>query len=223
MDSSRTPLARADLQRLFRLGPDATLRLMALIPRTQHAGALVVEREHLLAWIESAREAPDLSEHLEALRQDPPRPSRRRLRLFVPTDFVQGELRPLSAHGIWLKRGSLEMKFTTLDDLASRLQILLGSIESPDFERRYCQPPETVALNEKAQRDRAELQRIRLEDRYLVKVHAARKAIEQDQPEIAELLRTEAEALLAQLRELGDVDEVIHRAARMLEALFPAP
>ena len=44
-DSPRTPYARADIERLFKIGVDAANKLMQLMPRIQQGNAAVVERE----------------------------------------------------------------------------------------------------------------------------------------------------------------------------------
>jgi hypothetical protein len=222
-DSARTPYTRGDLEKLFRVGSEAAKKLLQLMPRFVQANATVVERQDLLAWLSAAIDAEDLRPHLDELRRHPPTPSRRKLRLFVAGDVERGRMVALSHHNIWLNRGTLELEFTTLDDFCSKMLLVTSVIEDPDFERRFCDRP-TPTLIEQTRLQ--ELTRIRADNRFLEKVAATRNAVQQGLPEIAELLRAEADAALVESKRLAAVDgeridELLQRCERMLITLFP--
>jgi hypothetical protein len=218
-ESARTPYTRGDLESLFKLGTEAAKKLLQLMPRIQQGNAAVVERQELLAFLNGCIDAEDLRAHLDEIRRHPPKPSRRKVKLFVPHNSER-RLTNLAANHIWLNQGTLEMSWTTFDDFLSKMSILVNASEDPGFEARFCQLPKPSSQELEARRER---DMISAHNRYLGKVAATHEALRRNELEIAALLRAEADETLLRYRELAEgyqVDELINRAQAMLASLF---
>ena len=161
------------------------------------------------------------SAHLAALRKSPPKPSRRKLRLFVPANTPRSAIQ-LSPHRISLQRGKLEFAWSTASEFFSKMMMLCSVAEQPDFEQRYCEPdvpsPKEIA-------GREESVRIRAVSKYLGKVHSTCEAMTRGLPEVAELLRAEAAAALDVVHRLYaeadfEIDDFLIRAEEKIAAMF---
>jgi hypothetical protein len=203
-DSPRPLYTRSDLERLFRLGPDATLKLLQLMPRAEQAGALIVEREELLAWLNACVDAEDLRAHLDAIARKPPKPSRRRLQLALPASFRPEQ--PLTPHEIYVKRGVVEIRFSTLKDLGDKLLMLLKVFETDAFERRYCEPEPEAPRTQRQVDESNDAAFARAHNRFFDAVHAMQKIVPSapdfwSQSALQHKARRRAFAELAQLRD----------------------
>lgn len=230
-ESARTPYSAGDLASLFHVGRETMKKLVQLMPRTAQGNAAVVEREHLLAWLNSAMDAEDLSAHLQQLRKDPPRPSRRKLRVFVPRDGARVELQSLKTHLIWLKRGKLEMDYTTLDDFWAKMLLLAHAAAEADFERRFCDPPAPQQRTPLQQAEDEDLTYLR-QHRKLCRVADAMAMASAcgDRSRARRLQKIEA-AIYARLeafcastgRELDEVTVTAHRLLQGEDVALPLP
>lgn len=195
-ESPRTPYTRDDIARIFRLGLASAKQLVQLMPRYEQQNSAVVEREDLLDFINQCIDAEDISAHLEAIRQSPPKPRRRKLRVHVPRDFRAGDAGTFSPD-IRVSRNELNILFTDAEDLGAKMYQVLTVLEDKVFQLRYCDPPKPTPQQMRA---RCEKQMISLETRYCNKLFAARNAAaEEDQVTFAARLR-EASALSAEIR-----------------------
>lgn len=195
-ESPRTPYTRDDIKRIFHLGLASAKDLVKLMPRFEQQNSAVVEREDLLDFVNQCIDAEDISAHLEALRQSPPKPRRRKLRVHVPRDFRAGDPESLS-RDIHFSRNEVRILFSTRSDLVSKWYQIMTVLEDQEVERRYCDPPE---LTPRQVNMRAEKQLITLETRYYGKLNAARKAAaEGDERTFAARLH-EASSLSAEIR-----------------------
>src|SRR6185312_10215398 len=131
-DSPRSLYGREDLERLFGIQERAAQRMLLLMPRSRQANSVVVEREHLLAFLSGCLDAEDLRAHLDELRKNPPKPSRRKLRLSLPRSLEDGNLQSIDRWSIELRRGRITVHFTTLEDCASKLYQLAKVIDAPE-------------------------------------------------------------------------------------------
>lgn len=234
-ESPRSPYHRQDIERLFDVQTPTAKKLISLMGRTAIGNSLVVEREHLLTFLAQAIDAEDLGIYLAQLKKDPPRVSRRKVRMAIPREFQEGNLQTLSRAQVWLERGRLEISFTTLDDLTAKLHQLMHVLPDPAFERKYCErvveaPPTAEELLQ-AQ----DVKRIQAETKVLHKIEALRHtldlrklALEDDNHHdadiklnIATMLRSEAYQLID---ELGpDSDDVAAKAREYLAYALPFP
>jgi hypothetical protein len=175
-DSPRSLYGREDLEQLFGVQERAARALLELMPRVRQANSVVVEREHLLAFLNHCIDAEDLRAHLEELRRHPPKPSRRKLRLSLPRQLEDGNLQSIDRWNIELRRGRLTVHFTTLADVVSKLLQLARVVDSPEFERRFCDDAVLPALSAAQSPVRDEGAMIRAHNRYFLKVAAAHEA-----------------------------------------------
>ena len=137
--SSTNPYGRAAVAKLFGVEAATAKKLIALMPRDAIGSSLVVQREDLLAFLNQCMDAEDLRAHLDVIRKAPPKTNRRKLRLQLPRP-VEEKLSTLRELGIWIERGKLTVYFTTLDDFGTKFLQVAESMQSPEFERRYCDP-----------------------------------------------------------------------------------
>lgn len=232
-ESPRSPYSREDLEKLFGIGTSAAKKLMPLMVRTRMGNIEVVEREHLKDFLGGAIDAEDLPSYLEALRKNPPRASRRKLRLSIPREYQEGNLQTLSRTQVWLERGSIEIKFTTLDDLTGKLLQLMNVLPDPEFERRYCERAIVPAPTPEELLQAQDVKRIQAETKVLHKIESIRHALDLRQLaledgneddadmklQIAELLRAEAYKLIDELTE--DSQDVAVKMRAALADLLP--
>ena len=220
-ESARTPYARADLESLFRVKERKAQMLLGLMRRHTVGRDSVVEREDLLTFLRGAAEAADLSAHLAALRANPPKPVRRKLRIFQPSDFDRIDVvRSLRKHEVFVERNSVEILFSTLDDFASKLMLLINSIEDADFEKLYCDPPPV-----KPSIDRTEKLLVDAQTHFLHRIRCVQMAISQDNPELAATFRQEAAQAMAEVRRLsaaigGTAGETLERYEADMQSAF---
>jgi hypothetical protein len=226
-ESARTPYTRDEIEKLFRVKKAAAKQLVQLMPRFEQQNSAVVEREDLLDFIGQCIDAEDLSSHLEAIRHSPPRPRRRKLRVFVPRDFRAGDHESLTPD-IRFSRNEVNILFSTAQDLLSKMFQLLSVLEDQEFQRRYCDPPVPTLQQRSAS---AEKESIALETRYCSKMVAARKAAaDGDQRTFAARLQ-EASAISAEIRAAWakeglpplPADDYLFLADAALAVLSPAP
>lgn len=221
-ESSRTPYTREEIATLFRVKKESAKKLVQLMPRFEQQNSAVVEREDLLDFVNQCIDAEDLSAHLDAIRKSPPRPRRRKLRVFVPRDFRAGAHETVGAD-IRFSRNELNILFSDAQDLGSKVFQVLTVLEDQEFQRRYCDaPPQTPKQRSMS----AEKQSITLETRYCSKLVAARKAAaEGDKQTFAARLR-EASALSAEIRAglpALSPDDYLFLADATLAVLSPPP
>lgn len=210
-DSPRSLYGREDIQRLFGVQERVAQRLLELMPRHRQANSVVVEREHLIQFLADAIHASKsnlLREHLDGLKKDPPKPSRRKLRLSLPRALEDGNLASIDRWNIELRRGKITLHFTTLEDLAGKLVQLSKVIDAPEFERRFCEEPVAIAASAEQGRLRDESNMIRAHNRFFVKTAAAAEAARRP-----EILQAVVEALLV---EAGEALEEYRRLALQL-------
>lgn len=175
-ESSRSPYHRQDIERLFDVQTPTAKKLIALMGRTAIGNSLVVERQDLLEFLGNAIDAEDLPAYLDKLRKNPPCVSRRKVRMAIPREFQEGNLQTLARTQVWLDRGHLEINFTTLDDLTSKLHQLLHVLPDPAFERRYCERVVEAPLTPEELLQARDIKRIQAETRVINKVNATRVA-----------------------------------------------
>lgn len=225
-ESPRSPYHRQDIERLFDVQTPTAKKLIALMGRTAIGNSLVVEREHLLEFLAQAIDAEDLPAYLEQLRKDPPRVSRRKVRMAIPREFQEGNLQTLSRSQVWLERGRLEITFTTLDDLTSKLHQLMHVLPDPAFERRYCERPVEAPPTAEELLQAQDMKRIQAETKAIHKVESTREAIRrrdaflaEDITESAEMLQQVVDALSAEAhRAIDELTEESENVAAMLRA-----
>lgn len=169
-DSPRSLYGREDLERLFDVRRTAAQSLLELMPRLVLGNGIVVEREALIQWLAMAIDAEDLGEHLAELRKNPPKPSRRKLRISLPRQLEDGNLQSIDRWNIELRRGKITLHFTTLDDLCGKLIQLSKVIDTPEFERRFCDAPPAAAISAAQQRLRDEAAQIDAYNTYFRKL-----------------------------------------------------
>jgi hypothetical protein len=222
-ESPRTPYTRDDLKRLFDLKNASILELIQLMPRFEQQNSAVVEREDLLEFLNACIDAEDLSAHLDAIRKSPPRPRRRKLRVFVPADIAAGADPETWSPHINFSRNELQILYSTAEDLVSKMFQILSIVEDQEFQRRYCDPPESTPQQKRAS---VEKRVLTLEERYCAKMIAARKAAaESDQRTFAARL-AEASAISAELRAALPPlppDDYLFLADATLAVLSPPP
>ncbi|ADW70974.1 hypothetical protein [Granulicella tundricola] len=139
VDSSvRSHYERKDIETLFELQPRAAQLLLEMLPTTLIGRSRLVARESLAAFLEQMRVSDDPSAKLEDIRKDPPPPPRSRLRTLIQRDRHPISLAELPPE-INLTTGRLEIRFTTIEQLARHLYSLAQSMESDGDEmaRRF--------------------------------------------------------------------------------------
>lgn len=226
-DSPRTPYTREEIGKLFRLKKAAAKELVQLMPRFEQQNSAVVERMDLLDFVNGCIDTDDLGAHLDAIRQSPPLPRRRKLRVFVPREFHAGNPETLSTD-IRFSRNEFNVLFSDAEDAYSKIYQIITVLEDQEFQRRYCDPPVQTPQQRSMS---AEKQTITLEMRYCAKLIAARKAAaEGDEQTFAERLH-EASKISAKIRydrvreglPPPDKDNYLFTADEVLAVLSPAP
>ncbi len=161
--SARSHYTSRDLERILEVQPRSAQMLLNLLPTVRIGKNLLVERDALAALFERLRQSEDPAATLAALRAQPrPPATRRSLRDLLPRDIAAGTTE-LPAN-VELERGSLQIRFANLEELANalyRLAILLeGDLDG--FAERY-EPETTVDPADTAEnkRERADAAFIR--------------------------------------------------------------
>jgi hypothetical protein len=136
--SVRSHWSRSDLERLFELQPRAAQKLLELLPTVQVGTSHLVERDTLTGFLEGVAKSEDTSSYFQQLRRERVAVSHQKLRHLVPRDLEPVRLASLPPT-VHLDRGSLEVTFTTIEELAISLYALARAIEAEGEEmaRRY--------------------------------------------------------------------------------------
>ena len=137
-NSVRSHYGRRDLEQLFKLQPRAAQKLLELLPTTEVGTSRLVEREALAGFLVRVHEAEDVHEVLESLRHEKDQTARRRLRILVQTDHTPVSLASLP-EALTLRRGQLEIRFGSLDELAETMYFLARALgdETEAFAEAY--------------------------------------------------------------------------------------
>ncbi len=153
--SVRSAYSRAELESLFGLQPRAAGNLLRMLPRTRLAGADVVLREDLLAFLDQVQAAGDVAATIAETRAAAAPASRKALRSLIPRDELPTSLTALPA-GISLARGQLGLRFASTEELVTQLWCLANVLQDEAETTRFAalyepERPDAIALAAEAQ------------------------------------------------------------------------
>lgn len=137
-ESVRSHYASGDLERLFEIQSRSAQMLMGLLPTVRIGKSLLVQREALAGFLGRLAGAEEPSAELFAMRAaGKPMAVRRKLRDLVPRD-VDAALTELPPN-VALERGSLTVRFATVEELAASLWRLAALLQEDlnGFAARY--------------------------------------------------------------------------------------
>lgn len=173
--SARSHYGREDLEELFRLKPRAAGNLLKLLPKQSAFGAHLVERTHLLDFLEGVRNTDDVPAFMDELRQKGMQLSRRKLRSLVREDEMPTTLAGLPSN-IQLERGRMVVTFSSIEEFAQTLVYFSSALHSQldEFARLY-EPPQDTTKEDAATADlRGMMARLRADqDRHAQKENGA--------------------------------------------------
>jgi|SRR5579859_4488763 len=141
-NSVRSHYGRRDLEQLFELQPRAAQKLFEMLPTVKIGTSLLVEREALVVFLDRVREAEDIGALFEQFRAEKAGISRKKVRALVPRDTEPATLSSLP-ESIALSRGSLEVSFTTVEQLAEAMFALARVLETEVDAFAQAYEPET--------------------------------------------------------------------------------
>lgn len=225
-DSARTPYTRADIERLFKVKTASAKKYMQLMPRTEQGNAVVVERENLLAFLGQCLDAEDLAAHLDEIAKRPPAASRRRLKTFLPREVQFGDLLKRDILALRFSRCHLDMTFTTREDFAAKVYQLIGLIDDPDFERRYCDPAPAQARTAREAAIEHDNTSVKIEKRFMDAILDAEQSSAAGDRKRTRLLHARACEAFTELQAFCDahsepMDVTYVQAHALIANLFP--
>ena len=137
-NSVRSHYQRSELERLFELQPRSAQLLMDAMPTIGIGRSRLVERDHLLSFLEQVREAGDPAQVIERARSQRAAPSRRTLRQLVAYDEAPATWETLPA-SLTLSPGQVVIQFDRIEDLARSLLALASLLDQDleEFANRY--------------------------------------------------------------------------------------
>jgi hypothetical protein len=132
-NSIRSHYDRHDLELLFELQPRAAQKLLELLPSIQIGNSRLVEREVIASFLDRVRDTEDTTKLLSEIRTEKAQISRRK-----PRSIVRRDLDPIGIgslpSSILLRRGRMEVQFTTVEELAAAMYALARVLESEGEE-----------------------------------------------------------------------------------------
>ncbi len=138
-NSIRSHYGRHDLEALFELQPRAAQQLLGLLPTVTVGTSRLVEAEALRGFLDRIQTAADVSQEIEAVRQEKKGSGRRRLRTLVQTDDAAvSRSPPLPWASPWAA-AAWRSTSQNLEELAAAMywlaRVLDGELEG--FAREY--------------------------------------------------------------------------------------
>ena len=128
-NSVRSHYDRHDLESLFELQPRAAQKLLEMLPTVQIGNSRLVDREVLASFLDRVRDADNTTRLFDQIRAEKAQVSRRK-----PRSIVRRDLDPIGISSlpkaITLQPGRMEVRFTTVEQLAEAMLMLARVLES---------------------------------------------------------------------------------------------
>ena len=128
-NSVRSHYDRRDLERLFELQPRAAGKLLDLLPTVPVGTAHLVDRQVLAGFLDRVQQADDVRALFNQLRLEKGAASRRKIRSLVRRDVEPVDLTSLP-DSITLRRGQMEVSFSSIEQLAETMLTLARILEN---------------------------------------------------------------------------------------------
>lgn len=139
-NSVRTHYDRPALELLFQMQPRAAGKLMAILPQVEALGrSRLVEKDALLRFLEKVGGADNASTAYTRQRAEKGNVSRKKPRLLVRRELVDGGSLAALPKTVELSRGHLLVTFENRLEMLESLAMVLGAVENnfEEFEERY--------------------------------------------------------------------------------------